>query len=275
MKLPRRKRIFPQQGLPGTLISLILGTVMLCRSHGTGITLAWDPSPGANVIGYAVYCGVISKNYTQRLDVGMQTSAVLTNLNAGMTYYFVVTAHASNGAESLPSNEISYAVPSIVAGQTTAPYISKFAITALGASLTWTSLPGMAYRVLYRHNLSDTQWITASPVLLAASNSLQWVDSVTVANGQRFYSVVLLPTNATAITAAPYISDLNVTAFGAKLTWKSVPGQSYRVVYKKNLRDTYWANTSPDIFASGNSLQWIDIGAATNNQRFYAVVLLP
>src|SRR5262249_43558919 len=37
--------------------------------------------------------------------------ATLTNLTAGTTYYFVVTARNASGVESVPSNEVSYKVP--------------------------------------------------------------------------------------------------------------------------------------------------------------------
>lgn len=107
------------------------------------VTLEWCPSPDAWVAGYAVHYGtgqttnwapqvytntnpndpcspsvIISpgsnwlSNYTVRVDVGNRTSCTLTNLTPGVTYYFVATAYAADGQESLPSNEVSYTVPS-------------------------------------------------------------------------------------------------------------------------------------------------------------------
>ncbi len=80
-------------------------------SNVSGVTLEWDPSPDAWVAGYAIHYGTTSSNYTVRLDLGNHTSATLTNLTPGTTYYFVATAYTSDGQESLPSNEVSYTVP--------------------------------------------------------------------------------------------------------------------------------------------------------------------
>ena len=52
------------------------------------------------------------------MPVGNVTNAVVTNLTSGATYYFVVTARNLAGLESLPSNEVSYSVPSNPPGGT-------------------------------------------------------------------------------------------------------------------------------------------------------------
>jgi fibronectin type 3 domain-containing protein len=75
------------------------------------ITLAWDPSTGTNVAGYHVYCGGSSGNYTNTIDAGDNTTATVTNLTLGATYYFAATAYDSSGLESAFSSEISYTVP--------------------------------------------------------------------------------------------------------------------------------------------------------------------
>lgn len=73
----------------------------------SSVTLAWDASdPG--VAGYNVYYGTGSGAYTQVVDAGNQTSATISNLSDGSTYYFAVTAYDPNGLESLPSGEVSY-----------------------------------------------------------------------------------------------------------------------------------------------------------------------
>jgi hypothetical protein len=76
-----------------------------------GIVLTWDPSPDANVAGYAVHYGTNSGHYQARVDVGSQTSATIQIPTNGATYFFVVTACTADGAESLPSNEVSYVPP--------------------------------------------------------------------------------------------------------------------------------------------------------------------
>lgn len=78
---------------------------------GRAVTLEWDPSPDAWVAGYAIHYGTASGAYAVRLELGNRTSATITNLTPGTTYYFVATAYTFDGQESLPSNEVSYTVP--------------------------------------------------------------------------------------------------------------------------------------------------------------------
>lgn len=71
------------------------------------IKLEWDPSESSGVAGYKVYYGTQSGNYSTSVDAGDQTSATLTGLADGQTYYIATTAYDSTGAESDFSNEIS------------------------------------------------------------------------------------------------------------------------------------------------------------------------
>ena len=75
------------------------------------VTLAWDPSPTPTVVGYTVQYGTNSGQYSEFLLYGIETTAVIPELQEGVTYYFVVTAHTDEGLESDPSNELVYTVP--------------------------------------------------------------------------------------------------------------------------------------------------------------------
>jgi hypothetical protein len=85
-------------------------------ASGSSITLAWNANlgtsnPATNTIGYRLYSGLSSGNYTQSTDVGNTTTFTLSNLTSGSTYYFVITAYDSAGLESSPSSEVSYTAP--------------------------------------------------------------------------------------------------------------------------------------------------------------------
>ena len=71
------------------------------------ITLAWDPSPDPSIVSYRVYYGSASGNYTNSVQTGGATTATVSNLLEGVTYYFAATASDSNGLESNYSNETS------------------------------------------------------------------------------------------------------------------------------------------------------------------------
>jgi oxalate decarboxylase/phosphoglucose isomerase-like protein (cupin superfamily) len=75
------------------------------------VNLAWSPSPDTNVVGYRVYYGVVSRTYTNMVDVGAATNATISGLVEGATYYFAATAYNVLGLESDFSTEVSYTIP--------------------------------------------------------------------------------------------------------------------------------------------------------------------
>ena len=102
-------------GLNKALWALLFGSLtVLSRisSFAAGsVTLAWDASPDANVVGYRVYYGVASGSYTNSAAVGNVTTATFANLVDGVTYYFAASAFDDTGSDSPFSNETSYSVP--------------------------------------------------------------------------------------------------------------------------------------------------------------------
>jgi hypothetical protein len=75
--------------------------------------LSWSPSSGT-VAGYRVYYGTASRNYQQARGNGIHvtsSAATLTDLPAGFTYYFAVTAIDASGLESDYSSEASKSIP--------------------------------------------------------------------------------------------------------------------------------------------------------------------
>jgi hypothetical protein len=75
------------------------------------VTLAWDPSTDPMVAGYNIYSGGASRTYTNLVDAGSATSATISNLVPGMTYYFAATTYTISGLESDYSAEATYTVP--------------------------------------------------------------------------------------------------------------------------------------------------------------------
>lgn len=73
------------------------------------VTLAWSPSPDTNVTGYHLYYGDLASTLTNKLNAGNALSTTVSNLQVGVTYFFFATAYNAAGAESDPSNLITYA----------------------------------------------------------------------------------------------------------------------------------------------------------------------
>jgi hypothetical protein len=82
----------------------------------SSVALVWDAdlptiNSATNATGYCLFTGSASGVYTLRTDVGNTTTATVSNLISGSTYYYVVTAYNSAGIESQPSDEVSYTAP--------------------------------------------------------------------------------------------------------------------------------------------------------------------
>ncbi|MFL6568811.1 MAG: fibronectin type III domain-containing protein [Chthoniobacterales bacterium] len=74
------------------------------------VTLTWDASPSADVIGYRVHYGTHSGAYSNLVDVGNTTAADIANLIDGTTYFFAITAYNAGNEESVPSDEFVHTV---------------------------------------------------------------------------------------------------------------------------------------------------------------------
>lgn len=73
------------------------------------VILSWDANTETNLAGYRLYVGTASRQYSVATnDVGNVTQTTVSNLSAGTSYYFAVTAYNSDGLESDYSNEVNW-----------------------------------------------------------------------------------------------------------------------------------------------------------------------
>ena len=86
--------------------------VLASNAPPQSVILAWDPSPGTNVIAnYKVHYGVASATYTDVVSAGTNTTVSISNLVNGTTYYFASTAVDTSGLESDYSSEAVWQRP--------------------------------------------------------------------------------------------------------------------------------------------------------------------
>lgn len=92
---------------PPVISALILGFTLLAQAQS--VTLAWDPNPESNILGYRIYRSTTSGSSYSRLNSSLATSTSFTDntVGAGKTYFYVVTAVNSLGLESGYSNQVS------------------------------------------------------------------------------------------------------------------------------------------------------------------------
>ena len=198
------------------------------------VTLAWDSSGDASVVGYNVYYGTTSPNHGSKVMVGNSLTATISNLLEGTTYYFIATARNASGVESVPSNEVSYQIPS-------------------------ATLPTVALT----SPLSGAGYTAPATVPLAAS---------VTANGQviakvQFYSGINLLGED---TSSPYSLGWNSSAAGShSLTARAVYGSgstvsSTPVVINISLSGlaatTIWPITAVPVVADGGADGSVELG---------------
>jgi hypothetical protein len=152
---------------------------------GQNVTLAWIPSSDPNVVGYDVYYGGMSGDYTNMINVGNVANATVGGLTAGATYYFAATAYDSIGDQSGFSSEISYIMPATLPGlQIRAAPAGTFVLTVNGPI-------GQTNEILATQDF--IVWTVLGTVTLGAGGTLDFTDTNSANLPQRFYRAQELP----------------------------------------------------------------------------------
>jgi hypothetical protein len=153
------------------------------KANGRNMILDWNASTSPNVTGYNVYYGTSSGIYSYKVNAGNATSATISNLTCGVTYYFTATAYDANGDESQFSGEVSFVAAGV---------LKMTSGTNLGSSqvIEFPVEPGHWYEIQATTDLQNWSSIWQSSV--AVSNVwMQFSDPNAGSFNSRFYRLVL------------------------------------------------------------------------------------
>jgi hypothetical protein len=159
---------------------LILAALSTTVQAGQSITLAWNQSADPTVVGYKAYYGVASRTYTNNIDVGNATSATISGLIPGTTYYFAATTYSALGVESPFSSEVSYTVPILPGVQFRVTPTRQFILTVTGPI-------GHTYDILATQDFIT--WTVIGTVTMGASGSLDFTVTNAASFSRRFYCI--------------------------------------------------------------------------------------
>ena len=120
------------------------------------LSLEWQPSPDSGVAGYVLYYGVNGGPINSRLDVGLQTDAVVQGLAGAVEYTFYVVAYDTDLNEGDPSDPLFYTTPAQPISLLT---LVQSADGGMNVHLTFRVAPGAACRVEYTDTLNPPNWI--------------------------------------------------------------------------------------------------------------------
>lgn len=170
---------------------LLAGAIFISVVSVTGaasrVTLAWDATTESNVAGFKVYAGTNSGVYTSFADAGAQTTLTISNLVAGVTYYFAATAYNTAGLESDFSEEISHTVG------VGAPEPARLVITDRRDGSFLIQVSGSAggnYTIEYADDLNPGAWQSLGAAMADASGLLAVTNIPPDGSRRRFYRAV-------------------------------------------------------------------------------------
>lgn len=154
------------------------------------VTLGWTGTPLLILGGYRLYYGAASRTYTNMVDAGNSTSATVTGLTAGTTYFFAVTAYDLLGLESVFSGEISYTVPGM----------ARLAVSHSSGQvwLTGQGPAGYTYDVLTSTDLQN--WTAIGSVTTDGNGTFQFADPSAAMNSLGYYRLRQVTTQQTTLT---------------------------------------------------------------------------
>lgn len=154
------------------------GSFELSAQATTAVNVSWNGVSDTNVVGYKLYYGTFSQEYTNTIVAGNVTNTYVAAIAPGTTYYFAVTSYNSAGWESAYSTEIAYTAPA-VAG----PPIS-IAPTAGGFNISVNGTVALPYVILASTDLVN--WVpiatNTAPFVFTDTNSADYPE--------RFYQAI-------------------------------------------------------------------------------------
>lgn len=230
------------------------------------VSIAWDPPiPSNNVIGYKIYTGTASRDYSSFVDVGNSTEGTVPGLDENLTHFFAITAYDDSLNESDYSTELVWDnIPPSISGP------DDFTLTADAGGEA--QIPDLTGQVEVSDDITSPESIVVSQnpsagtmvgvgitiVTLTATdeagNSGNCTVNVTVESGNSAPAVnagtdrtIILPTSSTWLDAT--VSDDGLPE-GSSVTveWSMVSGPAAVTFGNQNAVDTNATFSEPGTY---------------------------
>jgi hypothetical protein len=248
--------------------ALALGAV--ASAHAVQVNLGWDASPGTDVAGYHLKYGTETQTYTQTVTVTSGTTATVSGLSGGVTYYFVVTAFNQDGIDSDPSNEAVFqttnAAPTVsLNGAANGGSFHAPATVTLSATASDTD--GSVTKVEFYVGAQKVGESTTAPYTVNVSAA--------VAGDYNFTAVAFDNSGASAQAAGAFqvrqlaVASTKRNANGTfELTINGAAGHTAHIWVSEDLKT--WTLLQ-DVSNTNGSVVFTDTDAANYSQRFYKI----
>jgi len=227
----RRVKVF--QKYLGVIFYFVL--IVSQTAFAGELLVSWDSNVENDLIGYKVYYGTSSHDYSHIYDVGNTTSYVATDLTKGVEYFFAVTAYDTANNESEYSEEVSAIVMEKDTVPPNQPIITGHTIDGLKITIFWQAnneADLVGYRVYYGtssgtyQNEMDVRNSTSytTPDLTVDINYYFAVKAYDTNNNESAYSneyFVKVPYNDNESPSVPAISNYDIIENKVYLTWNA------------------------------------------------------
>jgi hypothetical protein len=148
------------------------------------VSLAWDRNPEADVVGYRIYYGLSSRQYTNSIYVGNLTTGVVPGLSNGVPYFFAMTSLDATGLESDYSSEVAVTPNGGFGLKVRIPANRQSVLTVAGPS-------SQAYAFLASTNF--TTWTTLGSATAGTNGLATYIDTAAPNYRVRYYRAQQLP----------------------------------------------------------------------------------
>lgn len=193
------------------------------------VRLGWDPSPEKTVAGYRLRYGIAEEARTAVIDVGTNTTWVVSGLDQVCTNFFTVTAYSADGRESTASGVLAYkSTPNNQAPTATAATVNVPEDTTTKITLTGKDPEGRV--LLYTlDSLPSHGKLTGTAPNLTYAPDFNYFGpdafSFTVSDLTAWSKPAVVTLNVTPVNDIPMVTDRNVSV--TEGDWNKVSLVSY------------------------------------------------
>jgi hypothetical protein len=224
------------------------------------LNLAWDPNADT-VSGYAVYVGVQSGTYTQRIDVGGATVFTYSSATAGQRYCFAVSAYTSVGEGAKSSEVCGYTNryptltnpgnQSATVGQSVSLQLQGSDPDGQPVSYTATGLPaGLSL-------MSSTGYVAGSGTTAGTFSVTARVSDGVLTSSQSFtWTMAAAPTQPPVDTTLPTISIATPTSASSYTSANAAMGVSGTSADNVGVTQVTWTNDRGGSGTASGTTSW-------------------
>lgn len=193
------------------------------------VRLGWDPSPEKTVVGYRLRYGISEANRTAVIDVGTNTSWVVSGLDQVCTNFFTVTAYSADGRESAASGVLAYkSTPDNQAPTATAATVTVAEDTTVKITLSGYDPEGRVLNYTLA-SLPAHGELTGTPPNLVYTPDFNYFGpdafTFTVSDLSAWSKPAVVTLNVTPVNDIPIVTDRNVSV--TEGDWNKVSLVSY------------------------------------------------